>query len=78
MQTDVIVKTHELALKGRNRPWFMRHLVDNLRQATRGTGVTKVWQGQLLVGLTLKVTQKPPHLWWFLCVEPLFSPSYLD
>lgn len=53
MQTDVIVKTHELALKGRNRPWFMRHLVDNLRQATRGTGVTKVWQGQLLVGLTL-------------------------
>ena len=53
MQTDVIVKTHELALKGKNRPWFMRHLVDNLRQATRGTGVTKVWQGQLLVGLTL-------------------------
>ena len=54
MQTDVIVKTHELALKGRNRPWFMRHLVDNLRQATRGTGVQKVWQGRLLVGLTLR------------------------
>ena len=54
MQTDVIVKTHELALKGKNRPWFMRHLVDNLRRATRGAGVKKVWQGQLLVGLTLE------------------------
>ncbi|PKB78355.1 MAG: tRNA 4-thiouridine(8) synthase ThiI [SAR202 cluster bacterium Io17-Chloro-G9] len=54
MQTDVIVKTHELALKGKNRPWFMRHLVDNLRQATRDAGVKRVWQGQLLVGLTLE------------------------
>ena len=54
MQTNVIVKTHELVLKGRNRPWFMRCLVDNLRQATRGTGVQNVWQGRLLVGLTLR------------------------
>ena len=54
MQTDVIVKTHELVLKGKNRPWFMRCLVDNLRKATRGTGVQKVWQGRLLVGLTLE------------------------
>ena len=54
MQTHVIVKTHELVLKGGNRPWFMRCLVDNIRQATRGTGVQKVWQGRLLVGLTLR------------------------
>ena len=53
MKIHVIVKTHELALKGKNRPWFMRRLVNNLRAATRGTGVQKVWQGHMLVGLTL-------------------------
>ena len=54
MKTHVIVKTHELALKGKNRPWFMRRLVDNLRTATRGAGVSSVWQGQMMVGLTLE------------------------
>ena len=53
MKTYVIVKTHELALKGNNRPWFMRRLVDNLRVATKGTGVERVWQGHMMVGLTL-------------------------
>ncbi len=53
MKTHVIVKTHELALKGKNRPWFMRRLVDNLRKATQGTGVEAVWQAHMLVGLTL-------------------------
>ena len=52
MKTYVIVKTHELALKGNNRPWFMRRLVDNLRVATKGTGVERVWQGHMMVGLT--------------------------
>ncbi|MEC8911679.1 MAG: THUMP domain-containing protein, partial [Chloroflexota bacterium] len=47
------MKTHELALKGKNRPWFMRKLTDNLRAATKGSGVEKVWKGQLMVGLTL-------------------------
>ena len=53
MKTYAIVKTHEIALKGRNRPWFMRRLADNLRRATKGAGVEEVWQGQMLVGLTL-------------------------
>ena len=53
MKTCVIVKTHEIALKGRNRPWFMRRLADNLRRATQRTGVEEVWQGSMLVGLTL-------------------------
>ena len=53
IKTHAIVKTHELALKGKNRPWFMRKLTDNLRQATKGSGVEHVWQGQLMVGLTL-------------------------
>ena len=54
MKTHVIVKTHELALKGKNRPWFMRRLTENLRRATEGAGVSRVWQGQLMVGLTLE------------------------
>ena len=53
LKSHAIVKTHELALKGKNRPWFMRKLTDNLRIATRGSGVERVWQGQLMVGLTL-------------------------
>ena len=54
MKTQVIIKTHELALKGANRPWFMRKLVENLRKATGGAGVQAVWQAHMLVGLTLK------------------------
>ena len=53
LKSHVIVKTHELALKGKNRPWFMRKLTDNLRIATRGSGVERIWKGQLMVGLTL-------------------------
>ena len=54
VKTHVIVKTHELALKGKNRPWFMRKLNENLRRATEGSGVDRVWQGQLMIGLTLE------------------------
>ena len=54
VKTHVIVKTHELALKGKNRPWFMRRLTENLRRATADAGVSKVWQGQLMIGLTLE------------------------
>ena len=53
LKLHAIVKTHELALKGKNRPWFMRKLTDNLRTATKGLGIERVWQGQLMVGLTL-------------------------
>ncbi|PKB70892.1 MAG: tRNA 4-thiouridine(8) synthase ThiI [SAR202 cluster bacterium Io17-Chloro-G6] len=53
IKSHAIVKTHELALKGKNRPWFMRKLTANLRHATKGSGVERVWQGQLMIGLTL-------------------------
>ena len=52
--SQVVVKTHEIFLKGKNRPWFMRRLADNLRQATRDVGVQRVWQGRMMVGLTLE------------------------
>ena len=53
MKTHVIVKTHELALKGKNRPWFLRRLTENIRDAVEGAGVERVWQGRLMVGITL-------------------------
>ena len=53
MKTHVIVKFHELALKGRNRPMFIRQLAENLRRATRGAGIERVWIGHMMVGLTL-------------------------
>ena len=62
MKTHVIVKTHELALKGKNRPWFMRRLTENLRLVTQGTGVEKVWQAQLMVGLSLKDESSWPEV----------------
>ena len=39
---NVIVRYHEIALKGRNRPWFVHVLVRNIRTALGGLGVTSV------------------------------------
>jgi tRNA uracil 4-sulfurtransferase len=40
--TSVIVHYQEIALKGKNRPWFVARLVRNLRQATSDLDVTRV------------------------------------
>ena len=42
MFNAILVHYQELALKGRNRPWFIDRLLRNLREATRGLGVTEV------------------------------------
>ena len=39
---SVIVHYQEIALKGRNRPWFVERLVSNLRQALTGLDVVRV------------------------------------
>ncbi len=39
---SLIVHYQEIALKGKNRPWFVTRLVHNLRAATRGIGVREV------------------------------------
>jgi len=39
---SVVVHYHELALKGKNRPFFVRQLAKNLLIATRGAGVRQV------------------------------------
>jgi thiamine biosynthesis protein ThiI len=38
----VVIHYKELALKGRNRPWFIRHLVQNLRVALAGFDVRAI------------------------------------
>ena len=39
---SVIVHYQEIALKGKNRPWFVSKLVRNLREAVAGLGVREV------------------------------------
>ncbi|MFN7982609.1 MAG: tRNA uracil 4-sulfurtransferase ThiI [Vicinamibacterales bacterium] len=39
---SIVVHYKELALKGRNRPWFVQLLVSNLRVALRGLDVTRI------------------------------------
>ncbi len=39
---SVIVHYHEIALKGRNRPWFIKRLVSNLRAVTADLDVARV------------------------------------
>jgi thiamine biosynthesis protein ThiI len=50
---SVVVHYQELALKGRNRPWFVKQLVGNLRTVVRGLDVTavKVLMGRLEIVL---------------------------
>ena len=50
----VVVKFHEPALKGKNRPMFLRRLASNLRRAIKGTGVERVWQAHMMICLALR------------------------
>ena len=49
----VVARVHEVALKGRNRPWFMRVLIKNIAFALRDSGVTgfKARSGRVLMSL---------------------------
>ena len=51
--SSVIVHYQEIALKGRNRPWFVERLVSNLRVATANLGVARVRPLNGRVELTL-------------------------
>ncbi len=53
MSRYVIMRFHEIGLKGKNQPFFIRRLADNLREATWGLGVRSVWDRRMMVGLTL-------------------------
>ena len=50
---DVLVRFHEIGLKGKNQPMFVRRLVDNLERATAGLGVERVWATRMMVRMRL-------------------------
>ena len=45
----LIARFHEVALKGKNRPFFIRALAQNLERATAGAGVKWVRPGHMMV-----------------------------
>lgn len=54
MARYVVLRYHEVGLKGKNRPFFLDHLVRNVRRATQRLGVRRVWRGQGMVGVALE------------------------
>ncbi len=56
---SVIVHYQEIALKGRNRPWFVARLVRNIREAIRGLDVRDV---RVLMG-RIEVVPGPATSW---------------
>jgi thiamine biosynthesis protein ThiI len=57
---SVVVHYHELALKGKNRPFFVRQLIKNLLAATRGIGVLKAFSqpGRIVLALEENAQQQ--------------------
>ena len=51
---SVIVRVHEIALKGKNRPTFFTQLARNIRQALRGLPVSRVGKRHMGVEITLQ------------------------
>ncbi len=51
---SVIVRVHEIALKGRNRPTFFNQLARNIREALRGLPVSRVAKRHMGVEITLQ------------------------
>ena len=59
---SVIIHYQEIALKGRNRPWFIDRLVSNLREATADLDVTRVRALMGRIELTLGPSADWPEL----------------
>ena len=55
MEPHVLIRFyHEIALKGANRPWFLRQLGSNLKRALSGTGATGIKRDAMMATLRLK------------------------
>lgn len=55
MEQHVLVRFyHEIALKGSNRPWFLRHMGANLRRALAGTGVGRIRWNAMMASFLLR------------------------
>ena len=57
--TSIVVHYQEIALKGKNRPWFIARLVRNIRQAVAGLGVREV---RVLMG-RIEIVLGPDASW---------------
>ena len=57
--TSVVVHYQEIALKGKNRPWFVARLVRNIREAVRGLDVKEV---RVLMG-RIEIALGPSSSW---------------
>ena len=51
--TDILIRFHEIGLKGKNQPLFVRHLAENLRRVTAGLGVEEVQSVRMMIKLKL-------------------------
>ena len=51
---EIVVRVHEVALKGRNRPVFLQALAKHLKKVTRNLGVSEVVSHHLLIRLKLE------------------------
>ncbi len=60
---SVIVRVHEIALKGKNRPTFFTQLARNIKEALRGLPVSRVGKRHMGVEITLQ----PDTPWDELC-----------
>ena len=55
MDEHVLVRFyHEIALKGSNRSWFLKHMGANLRRALAGTGVGRIRWNAMMASFPLK------------------------
>ena len=52
--STIIVKFHEPALKGRNRPLFIKKIVDNLKLSTQDLPVKRIWHRRLIIGVCIE------------------------
>ncbi|MBI4282070.1 MAG: hypothetical protein HY672_01095 [Chloroflexi bacterium] len=66
LQNRVLVRGHEIALKGKNRPLFFDQLEHNLRQALQGTAVAQVRKRHMGVEITLSPEAARASLWIIL------------
>jgi thiamine biosynthesis protein ThiI len=51
---------HEIALKGGNRPWFLRQMGNNLKRALAGTGITTFKRESMMATFKLKSPDQWP------------------
>ena len=56
----IVLRYHEIALKGRNRPFFVRRLVENVERVTAGLPVGRVRRASARLLLPLADTAAWP------------------